>query len=86
MPLFLHVNAEIVSASGFDDQGGFVYAEYETVLPKGWSFASQIPGVNWGGRNPTNELAVTGTTHMARPRYLKPKDAAAYNKAFGTAR
>jgi len=85
VPFFLHVNLEIVSAMGFDDQGGFVFAEYETVLPKSWSFASQVPGVNWGGRNPPNELTVTGTTHMARPMYLKPKISATNETAFGTA-
>jgi len=84
VPFFLHVNAEIVSVSGLDDQGGFVFAEFETVLPKGWSFASQIPGTNWGGRNPPNELTVTGTTHMARPKYLKPKVSPANGTAFGT--
>ena len=84
VPFFLHTNLEIVSADGFGDEGGFLFAEYELNMPKGWTFATQVPGINWGGRNPPDERTLTGATHLVRPTYLKPKRAAEGGKAFGT--
>ena len=84
VPFFLHSNIEIVSAEGFGDEGGFLFAEYELNMPNGWAFATQVPGINWGGRNPPDERTLTGATHLAKPTYLKPKRAGEAGKAFGT--
>ena len=72
VPFFLHSYVEIVSASGFSDDGGLLYAEYEVDKPKGWTGVNQCPGINWGGVEPIDNQD-RGTTQLSRPIYLKPK-------------
>lgn len=81
VPYFMHANIEIVSGTGFVDDGGYVYAEYDVSLPSGWSCATQCPGINWGGQVPPGESSLSGQTHLARPSYFRRK---APNQAFGT--
>ena len=81
VPFFLHASIEIVSGTGFVDDGGYVYAEYDVSLPSGWSCATQCPGINWGGQLPPGESSLSGQTHLARPSYFKRKGP---GQAFGT--
>ena len=65
VPFFLHANVEIVSAVGFEDEGGYLFAEYELDQPNGWSFATQCAGIHWGGRDPPDERSGNGSTQVS---------------------
>ena len=71
IPFFLHCSTEIVSATGFQDEGGRLFAEYEVTLPSEWTYAARCPGVNWGGREPPDDRAGTGSTQLSTPCYPK---------------